>query len=33
MSGEVAKEESSQARQVIRQMLGELEEVAKLLKR
>lgn len=33
MSGEAAKDESSQTRQVIRQMLGELEEVSKLLKR
>ncbi|CAA0082654.1 MerR family transcriptional regulator [Zhongshania aliphaticivorans] len=33
MSGDTAKDESSQTRQVIRQMLSELEEVAKLLKR
>jgi DNA-binding transcriptional MerR regulator len=33
MSGEIAKDESSQARQVIRQMVAELEEVVKLLKR
>ncbi|NKI17109.1 MerR family transcriptional regulator [Spongiibacter sp. KMU-166] len=33
MSGDEAKDDASQTRQVIRQMLGELEELLKVLKR
>ena len=33
MSGDEAKEDSLQSKQLIRQMLTELEELAKLLKR